>query len=266
MAGRPKNRMELRRQYEAAEPPDPIEQDVDDVTDEVGDDDEERRPKCKAKVAKKAAKPKSRAKAAKPAARMKVVWVVVNDAFKPVATFEFNQREAADAKAAEMTARGKGTHFVQRVKEAMAEDAPGLAPRFRVRRPRPLHDRRPRRPPRPRSSSRTKRSRMWRRRRKKRKSSRKTTTTEPSGDRDAVIGFYPRAKPATALVKPGRFFLSLIRPRRNRRKIRRCGQFPCAEMSNCERSRDTSIRRAAFCAARYAPGFGWCRAWGGVVP
>ena len=41
-------------------------------------------------------------------------------------TFEFTQKEAAEARAAELTAKGKGTHFVQRTKEAMPEDAPGL--------------------------------------------------------------------------------------------------------------------------------------------
>jgi len=57
---------------------------------------------------------------------MRIVWTVVNDSFKTVATFEFSQKEAAETKAKELTERGKGTHFVQRVKEPMPEDAPGL--------------------------------------------------------------------------------------------------------------------------------------------
>ncbi len=122
MAGRPQNRLELRRQYEAAEPPDPIEDESDDVIEET-DEEEERRPKKKRAPAKSKAKA---AKPAKPAARTRIVWAVVNDAFKTVATFEFSQKDAALAKAAEMTAKGKGTHFVQKVKEAMSEDAPGL--------------------------------------------------------------------------------------------------------------------------------------------
>lgn len=124
MAGRPQNRLELRRQYEAAEPPDPVEDEAEDLVDGYDDeDDEERKPKRKPK----ATKPKAKAtKASKPAARMRVVWLVVNDAFKTIATFEFNQKEAALAKAAEMTAKGKGTHFLQRSKEAMPENAPGL--------------------------------------------------------------------------------------------------------------------------------------------
>lgn len=123
MARRPQNRMELRRQYEAAEPPDPVEDESEDVIEET-DEEEERRPKKKRAPAK--SKAKAAAKPAKPTARMRIVWAVVNDAFKTVATFEFNQKEAALAKAAEMTAKGKGTHFIQKVKEAIAEDAPGL--------------------------------------------------------------------------------------------------------------------------------------------
>ena len=52
--------------------------------------------------------------------------LAVKNLGKPIATFEYSQKEAADAKAAEMTAKGKGTHFVQRTKEAMPEDAPGI--------------------------------------------------------------------------------------------------------------------------------------------
>lgn len=122
MAGRPRNRIELRRQYEAAEPLDPMEDESEEVVTE-DEDEVEAKPKKK----KAPAKPKSKAaKPAKPAARMRIVWVVVNDAFKPVATFEYSQKEAAEARAAELTAKGKGTHFVQKVKEPMPDDAPGL--------------------------------------------------------------------------------------------------------------------------------------------
>jgi|GEM_PF-525447 len=125
MAGKPRNRLELRRQHEAAEPLDPMEDETDDVVDDVDDDEvATRRPKKKAKAP---AKPRARTtRAAKPAARMRVVWVVMNDVYKPIATFEYNQKEEAEAKAAELTAKGKGTHFVQRTKEAIAEDAPGI--------------------------------------------------------------------------------------------------------------------------------------------
>src|SRR5215211_3952346 len=125
MAGKPQNRLELRRQYDAAEPLDPMEDEVDALVDDEDDGEEaERKPKKKPKAP---AKSKSKAvKAAKPAARMRIVWTVVNDAFKPVATFEYAQKDAAEAKAAELTAKGKGTHFIQKVKEPMPDNAPGL--------------------------------------------------------------------------------------------------------------------------------------------
>ncbi len=122
MAGKPQNRRELRRQYDAAEPLDPMEEDAGEPVD-IDDDEEEKKPKKK----KAPAKPKAKAvKAVKPSARMRIVWTVMNDAFKPVGTFDFNQKEAADARAAELTAKGKGSHFVQKTKEPMPDNAPGL--------------------------------------------------------------------------------------------------------------------------------------------
>lgn len=123
MAGKPQNRMELRRQYEAAEPLDPMEDEADEAV-EADDDDESPKPKKK-KAPPKPKAPKA-AKPAKPAARVRIVWAVINDAFKTIATFEYAQKEAAEAKAAEMTAKGKGTHFLQKVKEPMPDNAPGL--------------------------------------------------------------------------------------------------------------------------------------------
>lgn len=125
MAGKPLNRLELRRQSDAAEPLDPMEDESEELTEEVEDDDDaerkvKKKPKAPAKSKAKAAKP------VKPAARMRIVWTVMNDAFKPIATFEYAQKEAADAKAAEMSAKGKGTHFVMKTKEPMPENAPGL--------------------------------------------------------------------------------------------------------------------------------------------
>jgi hypothetical protein len=125
MAGKPLNRLDLRRQREAAEPLDPIEDDAEEA-EEAGEEAAvvEKKPKKKPKAP---AKPKAKSsRAVKPSARMRIVWVVLNDAFKEIAKFDFTQKEAAEAKAAEMTAKGKGTHFVQRHKEPMAEDAPGI--------------------------------------------------------------------------------------------------------------------------------------------
>jgi hypothetical protein len=137
MAGKTRSRIELRRQYEAAEAPDPMEDEAEDV---VADDaEEEEKPKKKPKAAPK--KPRaSKAKAVKPSARMRIVWQVVNEGFKVVATFDYSQKDAAEAKAAEMIAKGKGHHFVQKVKEPMPEDAPGLGaniPRIAVAAPTP---------------------------------------------------------------------------------------------------------------------------------
>jgi len=125
MAGKPRNRLELRRQHDAAEPIDPMEDEAEDAAEvEDGDDEAERKPKKKAKAP---AKPKVKAvKVPKPAARMRIAWAVVNDAFKTVGTFEYAQKDAALARAAELMAKGKGTHFVQKVKEPMPDNAPGL--------------------------------------------------------------------------------------------------------------------------------------------
>jgi hypothetical protein len=125
MAGKPLNRLELRRQSEAAEPLDPMEDETDEVVEDSEDEDSsERKPKKKPKAAPKSKSKSSRP--AKPAARMRIVWTVMNDAYKAVATFDYTQKEAAIAKAAELTAKGRGTHFVQRTKEPMPENAPGL--------------------------------------------------------------------------------------------------------------------------------------------
>ena len=125
MAGKPRNRLELRRQHDAAEPVDPMEDEADDAVEADDEGDEEaRKPKKKPKAP---AKPKVKAvKVPKPAARMRIVWAVVNDAFKTVGTFEFAQKDAAEARAAELMGKGKGTHFVQKVKEPMPDNAPGV--------------------------------------------------------------------------------------------------------------------------------------------
>ena len=125
MAGKPLNRMDLRRQHDAAEPLDPMEDEAEDIVEDSDEEESEgRKPKKKAKAPSKA---KAKAvKVPKPSARMRIVWTVMNDAFKQVGLFEYNQKEAADARAAELTARGKGTHFVMKSKEPMPDNAPGI--------------------------------------------------------------------------------------------------------------------------------------------
>src|SRR5262245_61827699 len=101
MAGKPLNRLDLRRQREAAEPLDPMEDETEEVVDDAEEEEvAERRPKKKPKAAPKAKTKSKSSRSAKPAARMRVVWAVLNDAFKPVATFEYAQKEAAESRAA----------------------------------------------------------------------------------------------------------------------------------------------------------------------
>lgn len=106
MARKVVNRKELRAEAEAAEA-------LEAAAGEGG--------KKKAKAEKKApAKRKSRSKTAEPE-RRKLFWGVFNQSAKRIALFDFSQRKAAEAKAAELTAGGKNQHFVMKVKEAISE-------------------------------------------------------------------------------------------------------------------------------------------------
>ena len=108
MARKVVNRKELRAEVEAAEA----------LQGAAG---EEGGKKGKAKAEKKApAKRKSRSKSAEPE-RRKLFWGVFNQSAKRIALFDFSQRKAAEAKAAELTAGGKNPHFVMKVKEAISE-------------------------------------------------------------------------------------------------------------------------------------------------
>jgi hypothetical protein len=62
----------------------------------------------------------------KPAAapRMRVVWAVCDVGGRTVATFDYPRKADAEAHAAQLKARGKGTHFVRSLKEPIQrEDA-----------------------------------------------------------------------------------------------------------------------------------------------
>ena len=76
--------------------------------------------KKKAKEKKAPVKRKSRSKSAEPE-RRKLFWGVFNQSAKRIALFDFSQRKAADAKAAELASSGKNPHFVMKVKEAITE-------------------------------------------------------------------------------------------------------------------------------------------------
>ncbi len=61
-------------------------------------------------------KPKPRPE---PAARMRVVWAVCDLAGRTVQTFDYADKPAAEARAAELKAKTKDPHFVRSVKEMM---------------------------------------------------------------------------------------------------------------------------------------------------
>ena len=146
MAGRILNRRELRKQADEAEAreslQDPEADDEDDEVDDTGDaggdedegpgadtedgaDDEGPRP---AKKPVKAKAPAAKARKPKAAPRMRARGGVFDASMKQVAIFDYNQRAAADEKAAELAAKKNGTFFLQLVKEPMPEPAPGDAP------------------------------------------------------------------------------------------------------------------------------------------
>ena len=142
MAGRILNRRELRKQADEAEaresqqdPEAADEDDVDDASDGGGDEDEgtgadtkdgvdEAGPRPAKKLPKAKAPAKAR-KSRKPKAppRTRARWGVFDASMKQVAIFDYNQRAAADQKAAELAARKNGTFFLQMVKEPMPDDA-----------------------------------------------------------------------------------------------------------------------------------------------
>ncbi len=134
MAKRPRNRLELREQYEAAEARErealreagedfDEEEDDEDVSDlDLGDsdveDDEEALIKPKKKAKKAPAKP--RKKTAK-VVRKRVVWVVFDNSNKKIAQFDYIKKDEALALAEKLKTEKKQTYFVQPFKEEMTE-------------------------------------------------------------------------------------------------------------------------------------------------
>jgi hypothetical protein len=82
---------------------------------------EEAAPTKKKARAKKTPGPAKPRKKKTVAARMRIVWVVLDNSSKPVATFDYNKRAEADAYAEKMKVEKKSTYFVQPKKEAMPE-------------------------------------------------------------------------------------------------------------------------------------------------
>lgn len=65
------------------------------------------------------AEPKPPRPKPEPAARMRVVWAVCDIGGRTIQTFDYSEKPAAEARALELKAKGKGMHFVRSVKEMM---------------------------------------------------------------------------------------------------------------------------------------------------
>jgi hypothetical protein len=115
MAGRILNRRELRKQADVAEQAGAVAPGVTPAGVPPGT-----KGKAKAPAAPRARKPR----APKVPPRLRARWGVFDGGMKQVAIFDYNQRAAADAKLADLTARKKGTHFLQIVKDLMPEPVP----------------------------------------------------------------------------------------------------------------------------------------------
>jgi cell pole-organizing protein PopZ len=112
MARKIVNRKELRAQADAAE----ARGKTAKKADKPAKAKKEKKEKAAKEPKKPAAKKPSRKKTVKEA-RMKAYWGVFNPAMKRLAMFEYADKKAAEKKAAELGA----THFIQLVKEAIAE-------------------------------------------------------------------------------------------------------------------------------------------------
>jgi hypothetical protein len=137
MARKTQNRMDLRKQAEAAGEVDSEEADdleIDDDADadldadldlDLDDDSGDEAPKRKKRVAKKkpaTARPK-RVKA-KAIVRKRMLWVVFSTAMKEEARFPYAEKEQAEQKAEALRQKNKKDYFVQPIKEPIADAAP----------------------------------------------------------------------------------------------------------------------------------------------
>jgi hypothetical protein len=71
--------------------------------------------------AKKATKKATRKKKVAKEARMKAFWGVFSPSMKRVVMFEYADKKAAEKKASELSASSRSVHFIQLVKEPIAE-------------------------------------------------------------------------------------------------------------------------------------------------
>jgi hypothetical protein len=66
------------------------------------------------------AEPKEKRPKPETNARMRVVWAVCDIGGRTVQTFDYSDKPAAEARALELKAKGKGMHFVRSLKEPMS--------------------------------------------------------------------------------------------------------------------------------------------------
>ena len=116
MAGRIRNRRELRKQADRAEEPEAV---VPDPVSAVVPP--ERAAKRKAGATPRAKKPRK-----VKAPRMRACWGVFDGGMKEVAIFDYNQRAAAEEKLAALLGKQKGVYFLQIVKRPMPEVVPSV--------------------------------------------------------------------------------------------------------------------------------------------
>jgi hypothetical protein len=113
MAGRILNRRLLREQADQAGP---AQETVQDDSSPIA---APKKRKAKTPAAPRVKKPRAK----KAAPRLCARWGVFDGSMKQVAVFDYNQRAAAEEKLADLMTKKKGGHFLQIVKEPMAEPA-----------------------------------------------------------------------------------------------------------------------------------------------
>jgi hypothetical protein len=128
--GRGPSRLDKRREADAAAAREKDEVREDEEVEEESDADEgddedgkKKKPAKKKAAAKKPAAPKKPTKRTRvpKEVRRRAVWVVYDNANKPVGTFPFNQREEAEAALAKKIEEKKGTFFLNLLKEEIKE-------------------------------------------------------------------------------------------------------------------------------------------------
>jgi hypothetical protein len=113
-ASKPKSRLEKRKENEAAEKL---------AADKPA---AEKKKSGKKKAEGAAAKPKTTKKKSKKAenVRLRMMWGIFDNSNQQVATFPYAQKAAAEARLAELLEKGRGTFFINPVREPIVESEP----------------------------------------------------------------------------------------------------------------------------------------------